>query len=186
MAESKTSINNICDNILPPLCGTCVPSGPIRSRAPEVLYKKRMIFRKLSSPILHEPSTRKTRSALAALQTGQRERGRGRRWENKYKLRRGMTEAIWSQNCFTGFTFSVSTSPRGSFCLLCCCFDKDEKIKGRKKEMEDRWKQNVGGEMEEDADEWQDNKKTGTCYVALLALNSQIYFLRILVSLWLL
>ncbi len=52
--------------------------------------------------------------------------------------------------------------------------------------MEDRWKQNVGGEMEEDADEWQDNKKTGTCYVALLALNSQIYFLRILVSLWLL
>lgn len=174
MTESKTSINNICDNILPPLCGTCVPSGPIRSRAPEVLYKKRMIFRKLSSPILQEPSTRKTRSALAALQTGQRERGRGRRWENKYKLRRGMTEAIWSQNCFTGFTFSISTSPRGSFCLFCFCFDKDEKMKGWKKE------------MEEDADEWQDKKKTGMCYVALLALNSQICFLCILVSLWLL
>lgn len=51
------------------LCGTCVPSGPIRSRAPLVLYRKRMIFRKFSSPILQEPSTRKTKSALAALQT---------------------------------------------------------------------------------------------------------------------
>lgn len=46
-----------------------MPSGPIRSRAPAVLYRKRMIFRKLSSPMLQDPSTRKTRSALAALQT---------------------------------------------------------------------------------------------------------------------
>lgn len=53
--------------------GTCVPSGPIWSRAPTVLDRKRMIFRKLSSPILQEPSTRKTRSALAALHTGQEE-----------------------------------------------------------------------------------------------------------------
>lgn len=57
--------------------GTCVPSGPILSRAPVVLYRKRMIFRKLSSPMLQEPSTRKTRSALAALQTRHTERGGG-------------------------------------------------------------------------------------------------------------
>lgn len=53
--------------------GTCVPSGPIRSRAPAALDRKRTIFRKLSSPMLQEPSTRKTRSARAVLQPGQEE-----------------------------------------------------------------------------------------------------------------
>jgi len=48
---------------------TCVPSGPILSKAPTVLYRKLIILLKLSSPILHDPSTRNTRSALAALHT---------------------------------------------------------------------------------------------------------------------
>lgn len=53
---------------------TCVPSGPMISKAPVVLYRKRMIFWKLSSPMLQEPSIKNTSSALAALQT---ERGKG-------------------------------------------------------------------------------------------------------------
>ena len=97
----------------PRVCGTCVPSGPIRSRAPVVLYRKRMIFRKLSSPILQEPSIRKTRSALAALQTGWREKKNC--GEDKYNLRRETTEKTFFclhlswRSCWFLFCFPTRT-----------------------------------------------------------------------------
>lgn len=48
---------------------TCMPLGLMRSKAPVTLLTNWMTLLKLSSPILQEPSMRKTRSALAPLHT---------------------------------------------------------------------------------------------------------------------
>lgn len=48
---------------------TCMPPGLMTSKAPVMLVTNWMTLLKLSSPILQEPSMRKTRSALAPLQT---------------------------------------------------------------------------------------------------------------------
>lgn len=51
-----------------PRC-TCMPEGPMTSKAEITLETKCITFVKLSSPILQEPSIRKTTSALAPLHT---------------------------------------------------------------------------------------------------------------------
>lgn len=92
--------------------------------------------------MLQEPSTRKTRSALAALQTGQR----GEIWgEEKYNPRGGETDHT------TVFLYIFCRHlPQRKFTqifvLFCFVFalDKDEKMKGGKKEMqedENEWKE---------------------------------------------
>lgn len=48
---------------------TCMPLGLMTSKAPVMLLTNWMTLLKLSSPILQEPSMRKTRSALAPLHT---------------------------------------------------------------------------------------------------------------------
>lgn len=52
---------------------TCIPEGPTTSKAAIILETKCTTFVKLSSPILQEPSMRNTTSALAPLQTEERE-----------------------------------------------------------------------------------------------------------------
>lgn len=48
---------------------TCIPEGLMMSKAPMVLKTNCTTLLKLSSPILQEPSMRKTTSAFAPLQT---------------------------------------------------------------------------------------------------------------------
>lgn len=53
---------------------TCIPVDPMTSKAPIMLKTNCTTFRKLSSPILHEPSIRNTTSALAPLHTEAKEK----------------------------------------------------------------------------------------------------------------
>lgn len=90
---------------------TCVPSGPITSSAPVVLYRKRIIFWKLSSPILQEPSTRKARSALAALQTG-RESWRDRAREREEAGEKSLAKIRNSHYCVSAAVQQMSNDSK--------------------------------------------------------------------------
>lgn len=70
---------------------TCIPEGPITSKAPIMSETKCTTLVKLSSPMLHEPSMRKTTSALAPLQT-EAEREKRQKSAGPRARRRAATE----------------------------------------------------------------------------------------------
>lgn len=70
-----------------------MPEGPMMSNAEIMLETKCMTLVKLSSPMLQEPSIRKTTSALAPLHTGVKQR----------KERKSMPEEQNRHNSTRGF-----------------------------------------------------------------------------------